>query len=393
MNFKDYISKSEIIDLSKNLIKIEGHKKTKKRESEVAKYIKNLFEKEEIKNELKEIEYNRPNIYGKIEGENDEIELMFNGHIDTIPGFNMDYDPFKPFIKENKIYGRGSADMKSGIAAVLAAIFAIKRSNVNLDKSLFFAGVVGEEERSKGTEQLVKDNIIANNVIIPEPTELEVSITHKGMEWIEVVFNGKSTHGSKPKEGINSIYAASEFCNIVRKELQEKLEKKRSPLIGNPTINVGVFHGGDDPNIVPNKAKVQIDRRWLPSENLEEVHNEIKDVAQKAVDIIGGDYEVRPLRELTASMINAPHRLNKNDNFVKETISVVEKVTSKEKEAVAFPGWSDAGIISNQTPAKSIILGPGNIDQAHANDEYCDINEILQAAEIYFELIKKRCLN
>ena len=92
-------------------------------------------------------------------------------------------------------------------------------------------------------------------------------------------------------------------------------------------------------------------------------------------------------------MINAPHSLNKNDNFVKETISAVEKVTSKKKETVAFPGWSDAGIISNHTPAKSIILGPGNIDQAHANDEYCDINEILQAAEIYFELIKMRCLN
>jgi len=69
-------------------------------------------------------------------------------------------------------------------------------------------------------------------------------------------------------------------------------------------------------------------------------------------------------------MINAPHSLNKNDNFVKETISAVEKVTSKKKETVAFPGWSDAGIISNHTPAKSIILGPGNIDQAHANIHY-----------------------
>ena len=111
------------------------------------------------------------------------------------------------------------------------------------------------------------------------------------------------------------------------------------------------------------------------------------------MDIIGGDYEVRPLRELTASMINAPHSLNKDDYFVKETISTVEKVTSQKKEAVAFPGWSDAGIISNHTPAKSIILGPGNIDQAHANDEYCDIDEIVKGAEIYFELIKRMCLN
>ena len=393
MNLKDYISEKEIIDLSKKLIKIEGHKATDKRESEVAYFIKNLFDKEKINNDLKKIEFNRPNIYGIIEGESDEIELMFNGHIDTIPGFNMDYEPFEPFIKDNKIHGRGSVDMKGGIAAMLAAMLAIKRSGIKLQKTLFFAGVIGEEERSKGTEQLIKDNIIPNNVIIPEPTQLEVAIAHKGMEWIEVIFKGKSTHGSKPQEGINSIYAASEFCNLVRKELQEKIKKKSYPLVGNPTINIGVIHGGDDPNIVPDRTKVQIDRRWLPNESLKEVHKEVEETAERAIDMIGGQFELRPLRELTASMINAPHSLDKNEKFVKETISVVEKITSESKKAVGFPGWSDAGLLSNHTRAKSIILGPGNIDQAHANNEFCEIDDIIKAAEIYFELAKKMCLN
>lgn len=392
MNLKDYVSVDEIINLTKDLIETEGHKATEKRESDVAYFIKKILDKENIKTKIKEIETMRPNIYGKLKGESDEIELMFNGHIDTVPGFTMDYKPFSPFIKDGKIYGRGSADMKGGIAAVLAAMIATKRSEAKLKKSLFFAGVVGEEECSKGTEQLIKDNIIPKMVVIPEPTQLEVAIAHKGMEWIEVIFKGKSTHGSRPHEGINAIYTASEFCNIVRTELQKKVESKKYTLIGNATINVGVVKGGNDPNIVPNRAKVQIDRRWLPNETIEEIYEEINEAAKKAVNKIGGSFEVNELRELTASMINTPHSIDENYKLVKEALSSVEKITSKKKEAVAFPAWSDAGLLTNHTSAKSIILGPGNIDQAHADDEFCDIEEIIKTSEVYFDLIQKMCL-
>ena len=392
MKITEFISQQEIIDIISKLVSIEGHKDVETRESKVAYYIKDLLEHENILTEIKEIEKNRPNIYGKIKGQDDTIQLMFNGHIDTVPGFTMDYEPFKPYIKDGKIYGRGSADMKGGITAMLAALLAVKREGIKLNKTVMFAGVIGEEERSKGTEQLIKDKIIPRNVIIGEPSQLKVSIAHKGMEWIEVKFKGRATHGSRPHEGINAIYIASEFCRLINERLEPEIESKKFELLGNGTINVGRIIGGDDPNIVPDNCSVQIDRRWLPNETLESIHKEIEDLAKVASQKFGGNYEIRAMRELTASMINAPHSIDCNHKLVKTALETVEEVTGEKQLARDFPAWSDAGLLSNHTSAKCIILGPGNINQAHANDEFCYIDEILKASEIYFNLIKKLCL-
>lgn len=388
---KNFINKEEVIEIAKELVAIEGHKATKDRESKVAEYIKDLLIKESIDNEIDSIEENRSNVYGKIHGENNDIELMFNGHIDTIPGFNMDYEPFKPFIKDGKLYGRGSVDMKGGLAAMLSALIAIKRSNANLKKTVMFAGVIGEEERSKGTERLLKENIIPKMAIIAEPTELNVSVAHKGMEWIEITFKGRATHGSRPNGGINAIYAASEFNRLIYNEYSEILDNRKFDLLGHGSINVGVVNGGEDPNIVPDKCVIQIDRRWLPSETLESIYEELEGLAKKAVEKIGGKYEIRAMREFTASMINTPHNIDINHKLVKEALKSTEKFTGIKKEPVAFPAWSDAALLSNNSDCEAIILGPGNINQAHANDEFCDIDEIYQAAEIYFDLIEKFC--
>lgn len=392
MKLSDYIGNDEIIKIAKNLVAIEGHKAVDQKESEVAMHIKNILDNEGIESELDEIEENRPNVYGRISGKEKVLELMFNGHIDTVPGFTMDYEPFKPFIKDGKLYGRGSADMKGGIAAMLCAMIAIKRSNKDLSKDLMFAGVIDEEECSKGTEHLIKNKIIPKFAVIGEPTDLNVSIAHKGMEWIEVVFHGRSTHGSRPHEGINAVYAASEFNRLVFSEFMPELAKRKFDLIGNGTINVGIIKGGDDPNIVPDKCTVQIDRRWLPSETLESVYKEIEELAQRAVNTVGGSFEINEMREFTASMINTPHSIDKDHRLVTEALDSVKNITGKSQEAIGFPAWSDAALLSNNADSKCIILGPGNINQAHANDEFCDIDQIVHATEIYFDLIKKFCL-
>lgn len=392
MEITKFISEHEIIDIAKNLISIEGHKDIAVRESNVAGYIKNLFENENIPANITGIEKFRPNIYAKIIGEDDTINLMFNGHLDTVPGFTMEYEPFKPFIKDEKIYGRGSADMKGGITAMLSAMLAVKRQGLKLKKTVMFAGVIDEEERSKGTEQIIKEKIIPKYVVIGEPTNLRVCIAHKGMEWIEVIFKGKATHGSRPKEGKNAIYMASEFCKLIYSELEPKIYKREFEFLGSGTINVGRIMGGDDPNIVPDSCSVQIDRRWLPNETLEFIHKEVEEYANIAAEKFGGKYEIKAMREFTASMINAPYSISKDDELVKSALNITAEVTRQELPPKDFPAWSDAGLLSNHTNAKCIILGPGNINQAHSNDEFCAIDDIVKASEIYFKLIKKLCL-
>jgi acetylornithine deacetylase/succinyl-diaminopimelate desuccinylase len=392
MKLIEFISNYEVLKILQELISIEGHKEVVDKESRVAEYIMKLLEKEGIEAELDLIEENRPNIYGYIRGEKEGIELMFNGHTDTIPGFTMDYDAFKPFVKDGKIYGRGSADMKAGLTAAIASMIAIKRSGVKLSRTVMFAGVIDEEERSKGTERLIEKGIIPNMVIIGEPTQLEVSIAHKGMEWMEVKFKGRATHGSRPHEGINAIYMASEFNRLVQETLQPEIESRQFDLVGHGSINVGVINGGNDPNIVPDTCTIQIDRRWLPNETLESIYKEVQDLAQKVTDKFGGSYETREMRELTASMINAPHNIDIKHALVTEAVKSVEKFTNSKRVPRDFPAWSDAGLLSNHSEAECIILGPGNINQAHANDEFCEIEQLIQATNIYFDLIQKFCV-
>jgi len=387
-----YISEKEIIEIAKDLIGIEGHKDVVCRESNVAFYIKTLMEKENVSTEIKEICKNRLNVYSKIEGGNDSIYLMLCGHIDTIPGFAMSYEPFKPFITDGKLYGRGSADMKSGIAAMIASILALKRQGRKLNKTIMFAGVIDEEECSKGIEQMVRDQINSEYVVIGEPTSLRVCIAHKGMEWIEIEFTGKATHGSRPKEGKNAVYMAAEFCRLVYEELETKISNKEFELLGSGTINVGHISGGDDPNIVPAICKVQVDRRWLPNETLESIHNEIKEYADRAAQRFGGTCSINRMSDFVASMGNSPHSINDTDEFVQRSLKIYATVLGQELPARDFPAWSDAGILSSHTNAKCIILGPGNINQAHANDEYCDIDEIVKASEIYFQLAQEMCM-
>jgi len=391
MKILEHVSEQEILDLVFQIVGTESHKECKQKEEAVARWIVSEFGKEGINSNLDVVVKGRPNAYGVIKGENEDIMLMLSGHTDTVPGFKMNYDPFKPFIKDGKVYGRGSVDMKSALVAMMAAMIAVKRSGIKLSHTVMFAGVIDEEECSKGSEHLIKTNIVPKHVIIGEPTNLDVTIAHKGMEWIEVKFKGVATHGSRPKEGINAIYAAGLFCNMVREELEPSINAKTFPLLGNGSINIGKIKGGDDPNIVPDECIVEIDRRWLPNETLESIHKEVEDLAIKAAKVIGAKVEIRAMRELTSSMINAPYSISGTDEFVENVCGVSQGITGIEKKPKAFPGWSDAGLIGNHTPAKCIIMGPGDIVQAHANDEFCSVEQILQASEIYYQLIIKMC--
>lgn len=388
---KEYISEREILEIVMDLIRIESHKNVSQKELNVAQYIYSVFEKENIEVSLEVIEKNRPNVYAYLGDKKDDVDLLFNGHIDTVPGFTMDYAPFKPFIRDGNIYGRGSADMKGAIGAMIAAFIAIKREGLKLTRSCMFSGVIDEEERSKGTEQLIKNGLRPKNVIIGEATELNLCTGHKGMEWIEVTFVGKATHGSRPEEGTNAIYMASEFCNNINNKLQPMIKNRVFDYLGNGSINVGKIMGGDDPNIVPDTCIVQMDRRWLPQETLEDIQEEISIIAREIASKYNGKYKIKAMREFTAELINRPYKIDDDHPFVQSMKNIVDSVTNKTPSTIAFPAWSDAGLLSYHTRANCVILGPGNINQAHANNEFCSISDILLATEIYYSAIKKIC--
>jgi len=389
---EQWMTKNEVVKLAEKLVSIESHKAYEQQESTIAKFIQELLEKEGISTETEEVEPLRPNVYGFLEGKEEEHYLMFNGHTDTVPAFTMDFPPFKPFIEEGKLFGRGSVDMKGAIAAMLCAMIAIKRKGEVLKKGVVFAGVIDEEQACKGTEQIVRSGKMKPKLaIIGEPTNLETAIAHKGMEWIEVTFKGRATHGSRPKEGINAIYLANEFLNRLKNDLEPRIDEKTYPLLGAGTINPGVIKGGDDPNIVPDRCVVQMDRRWLPSETVESVYGEIEDLAKEVIEKMGGDYTLRRMDEETAALYNMPHSIDPDHILVTEALRITEEITKVKGKPVAFPGWSDGAQLSNNIGTEAIVLGPGDISQAHSSDEFCSTEQIWQATQIYFEMIQSLC--
>lgn len=389
MSIFDWFSKEEINQLLLDIVSIESHKDYKYKELEVAQWIKTFFEKEQINVKVEEVEKKRPNVIASLENNDKKtIKLMFNGHIDTVPGFDMNYPAFEPFIKKNNIYGRGTADMKGAIIAMMVAFAVAKRSHLKISENIIFTGVVDEEEASIGAEDLVNRGYKPEYIILGEPTQLDICTTHKGMEWVEITFHGKSGHASRPSEGNNAVYAASDFCQVIETELQAKLNKVKNEKLGSGSVSVGRIAGGNMPNIIPASCTVEIDRRWLPEENLEEVNNELFNLAKDIAEKRGITFSFRIMDELTASMGNHPYNYPADDGFLMHVTEITEKITGTPVEQKSFPAWSDAGILGVQTDAKCLILGPGNIDQAHAANEYCSLEEIYQASEIYFNLIQ-----
>src|SRR5690625_594759 len=391
MDILNWVSKEEMDNWLLEIIAIESHTDYAKKESEVAHWLSNFFEKENIPVRLEEVAPNRPNVIAALNPDDKDTKtakLMFNGHTDTVPGYEMEYPAYEPFIKDGKVYGRGSADMKGAIVAMLAAFAAAKRSQLHLKESVIFSGVVDEEEQSIGAEDLVHKNYQAEHIIIGEPTQLDICTAHKGLEWVEFTFFGKPAHASTPREGANAVYMASEFCKRIENELIPTIESRFNDQLGSGSISVGGIQGGNLPNIVPDSCKVVIDRSWMPEENLEDVNQEMITIAEEIAWRYGATVDFRVMDELTSSMGNHPYQLSNENEFLNILTGVTEEVTQKKVDYKGFPAWSDAGILGVQTNAKCYILGPGNIEQAHAADEYCSLEEIYQASEIYFKLIQ-----
>lgn len=219
------VSLEEIESLLCRLIEIEGHQDVPDQEREVAEYIAGWFRELGIECRVEEIEPNRPNVIARIPGTGSGATLLLNGHLDTVPGYQMN-NAFKAIRRDGRIYGRGSTDMKGALAAMMLALAGIHRSGVQLAGDLLFAATVGEETYSPGAYHLAGCGIPADYAIVGEPTGLQVGIAHKGVAWYEAEFPGVPVHGSVPELGINAIYRSSRWINHIQDHYLPLLQKE-----------------------------------------------------------------------------------------------------------------------------------------------------------------------
>lgn len=304
--------------------------------------------------------------------------IVLSGHFDTVPLGNMPWsvNPFGGEIKDGKIWGRGSSDMKGGVAALItASVNAFEESVAPGGVRLIFSAA--EELGCQGITDLVSTHKIggeASAVIVAEPTANLPVTGHKGALYLNAVFSGRTAHSSMPDLGDNAIYKAARAVLNIR---DFDFEAERDPLLGFPTINVGMISGGMNINSVPDVAEFTIDVRSTTKVD----HKSILERLKK-------DMEGEAVFEVLTDL--APVYTPEEEPFIQLVYNICGVGQSAEEYPKALPYLTDGAVLQRHYQnAPTVILGPGQPEMAHQTDEFCYLNNLKKAVRIYKEIMIK----
>ena len=400
MNLDELFCEKELIEWTQKLISIPSHTALPGREREIAGFLAQLLEQEGIECRLQPADGDRCNVIATLHGDGSGPSLMLNGHMDTVPVEGMD-DPFGAQIRDGILYGRGAADMKSGLAAMLYAFVLVHRSGLPLRGDVVFAGVIDEEAaKSTGSRVIAQPGPHTDFAIVGEPTALFPVIAHNGIDYFEIRFHGKSAHSSRPENGANAIYAAADFARYIRDVLAPLYKSKVHPLVGSAAINAGLIQGcahinrgfllGTDETfagVVPDETSLFVDVRWTPDQTIEEVTLQLEQAAEQVRSANPGvDVQVhyiplpRPAMEISAESC-----------LVKSMVKNISALSPQTAQPQGVTYFADSGILSGVGKIASMIFGPGDIAVAHSPGECVEVEQICKAARIYAQTIVDVC--
>jgi acetylornithine deacetylase len=322
--------------------------------------------------ELQTVAAGRPNVIARI-GTAGGRALILNGHLDTVGVDGMIHAPWDPVIKDGRLYGRGSTDMKAGVAAMCVA--AWRAAQQGIPGEVIIAAVVDEEYQSIGTRALVDSGIRAEAAIVTEPTRLAICPAHKGFVWADLEVRGVAAHGSRPDVGVDAIALASLVVADLEEYQQRVLTTKSHPLLGRPSLHASFIKGGTGLSTYPDLCTVTFERRTIPGESPADFTRELEESVARVK-------AKRP--ELQATVIpgfsQAPNNVDVGDRVVR----ALESALGANKRNAPIEGlscWTDAALFS-AAGIPAICFGPGDIAVAHAREEFASVAEIEGAADI-----------
>lgn len=391
---KKYFSEEELVDIIRGMVRIPSYRGVENQETGVACFIQEFFRKEGIEAEVTPVVDGRCNVVARLRGKGEGKTLLLTGHMDTVPPYDMQGNPFEVTINNGRMHGRGVVDMKGSLACMMMAVAAVKRAGIELQGDLVFAGVIDEEDKSEGTRALIKQGFSADAAIVGEPTEMDINIGHRGLEWFEFTFHGKTVHGGKQKEGINAISKAARFISRVEEKLIPRIESRVHPISGSSSMNYGYIKGGTQPSTVAGECMMQIDRRWVPGEKFEDIVKEYQDILDElhAEDPqFNADFKVMDISFMEEGYIHEALEIDPGHALVKATGDSVFSVLKREAKLKSFTAWTDGGLLSSYGKIPTIVFGPGNLESAHSAGEYLDVAEVVPATLIYAMTAVKIC--
>lgn len=382
-----YVDRSETVELLKHLVRINSVNPTLVEgapgEAEIAEHVAEFLRGIGLETQVEEVEPGRPNAVGVLKGSGGGPTLMLNGHMDTVGIEYMEIDPLNPVVKDGRMYGRGTYDMKGGLAAILSATKAVVDSGAELRGDVIVAAVCDEEYASIGTEKLVED-VRADAAIVGEPTELQILVAHKGFAWIDVETRGVAAHGSLWEVGVDAIAKMGKVQVGLECLQDEALIKKRHKLVGPPSVHASIIQGGRELSTYPDHCKLQVERRLIPGETMDEVDAEMSgllaSIGEEDPKFDGG-YEI--------TFFRGPMEVSPDEEICHILRRCSLEVIGEEPRFVGGTGWLDTQIIWEHGTSV-VAFGPSG-SGAHAAVEYVEIDSVIYNAMILERVIPSLC--
>lgn len=323
----------------------------------------------------------RPSIVGVARGGGGGRSLMFNGHYDTVSIDGYQGDALEPRVEGDRLYGRGSYDMKGGVAAMMVAACRAKAKGVRGD--VLVACVADEEYASFGTEEVVR-HFTAHGAIVTEPSAHELTIAHKGFAWFDVIVTGRAAHGSRPDLGIDAIAKAGKFLTALEAYDRRLRATPSHPILRSGSAHASRIEGGAEISSYPALCRISLERRTIPGETPDTVRAELEAIV---AEIASEDPEFRAVVE--AGLSRGPFEVAETEPVVAALDRAATGVLGRPPVRRGEPFWTDCAILK-EAGIPCVMFGADGAG-AHAATEWTSISSVRTLADILTEAALEFC--
>ena len=350
-------------------------------EAEIANAIAATLRQGGLDVEIQEVAAGRSNVIGILEGRQQGRSLMLCGHMDTVGVAGMDA-PFDPVQKDGRIYGRGSQDMKGGLASMIAAVLRIAENGGLAAGRMLLAAVVDEEYASIGADALVT-KWKADAAVVGEPTDMKIAVGHKGFEWVEITTEGVAAHGSRPADGRDAIMRMARVLARLEKLDREIQSRKPHPIHGTGSLHASLINGGRELSTYPDWCTLQMERRTIAGEPNRCAFLEVEKILD---DLKSEDPEFKASAKF---LFSRPPYLTPEDHDLPQMIGAIVAGRGMKPVRGGMTFWTDAAILG-EAGIPSIVFGPRGAG-LHSTLEYVFEEDVLACRDILIELATGFC--
>ena len=331
----------------------------------------------------------RYNVYALFKGDDTSKTVMFNGHIDTMPPGDESawiYPPHTPTVADGKLYGLGSADMKSGLMASVLAVKLLKDAGIKLPCNVKITSVCDEEGGGNGSMQAIMSGQRADCVVVCEPTSMDAVVAHMGFVFFKVEFEGKANHSGEKWAGVSAIDKALKVIRGLNELEHEWLLTYKHPLLPAPNLNIGVIHGGTAGSTVAGNCYFETCIHYLPKQmSYDKVYTEFTNVVN---DIAKSDPWMREhMPKITMYQSGGAFEQDAKAVSVEALKTAYREALDVEANIVGSPAGCDSRLWKNIAGSEVLLIGLGNLSECHAVNEYVELNAFYNAILVYAHFI------